>query len=67
MSRTTVRVSGTVDRNLRLSGIMQTLMQQYFDADGAFLDYGGGYGLVVRLMRERRFDFRSHAAMRRTS
>jgi len=46
---------------------MQTLMQQYFDADGAFLDYGGGYGLVVRLMRARRFDFRWHAGMRRTS
>jgi len=49
---------GAVDRNLRLAGITQTLIQQFFDADRRFLDYGGGYGLFVRLMRDRGFDFR---------
>jgi hypothetical protein len=51
---------GAVDRNLRLAGITQTLIQQFFDANGTFLDYGGGYGLFVRLMRDRGFDFRWH-------
>jgi hypothetical protein len=51
---------GAVDRNLRLAGVTQTIIQQCFDADSAFLDYGGGYGLFVRLMRDRGFDFRWH-------
>jgi len=51
---------GAVARNLRLAGITQALIQQCFDPDGAFLDYGGGYGLFVRLMRDRGFDFRWH-------
>jgi hypothetical protein len=51
---------GAVDRNLRLASVTQALIQQCFDADRAFLDYGGGYGLFVRLMRDRGFDFRWH-------
>ena len=51
---------GAVDRNLRLAAITQAVIQQFFDADATFLDYGGGYGLFVRLMRDRGFDFRWH-------
>src|SRR5687768_4630546 len=51
---------GAVDRNLRLAGTTQALIQQFFDADGAFRDYGGGYGLFLRLVRDRGFDFRWH-------
>ncbi len=51
---------GAVERNLRLAGLTQTLIQQFFDPDASFLDYGGGYGLFVRLMRDRGFDFRWH-------
>ena len=46
---------GAVARNLRFAGITQALIQQCFDPDRAFLDYGGGYGLFVRLMRDRGF------------
>ena len=51
---------GAVERNLRLAGITHALIQQCFAVDGPFLDYGGGYGLFVRLMRDRGFDFRWH-------
>lgn len=56
---------GAVERNLRFAGITQTVIQQFSDPDGRFLDYGGGPGLFVRLMRDRGFDFRwrdKHAA-----
>jgi hypothetical protein len=49
---------GAVQRNLELAALTQTVIQQFFRADGRFLDYGGGYGLFVRLMRDRGFDFR---------
>jgi hypothetical protein len=29
----------------------------FFRADGAFLDYGGGTGMLVRMMRDKGFDF----------
>ena len=51
---------GAVDRNLRLAATTQTVIQQFFDGDARFLDYGAGYGLFVRLMRDRGFDFRWH-------
>ncbi len=51
---------GLVNRNLRLADLTQYLLGQYFDADGAFLDYGGGYGLFVRFMRDRGYDFYWH-------
>lgn len=51
---------GAVDRSLRLAAITQTLIQQFFNANASFLDYGAGYGLFVRLMRDRGFDFRWH-------
>jgi hypothetical protein len=28
-----------------------------FDANNRFIDYGGGYGLFVRLMRDAGFDY----------
>jgi hypothetical protein len=50
--------TGAVDRNLHLAAISQTVIQHFFDEEATFLDYGGGYGLFVRLMRDRGFDFR---------
>ena len=43
-----------------LAALTQAVIQQFFRADKRFLDYGGGYGLFVRLMRDRGFDFRWH-------
>ncbi len=49
---------GLVTRNLRLAEATQLLVTSYFNPDAACLDYGGGYGLFVRLMRDAGFDFR---------
>jgi hypothetical protein len=49
---------GAVDRSVQLAAITQTVIQSFFRADATFLDYGAGYGLFVRLMRDRGFDFR---------
>ena len=49
---------GAVSRNLRLAPMVGALIRKFFAADGRFLDYGGGTGLFVRLMRDAGFDFR---------
>ncbi|MEO5339422.1 MAG: class I SAM-dependent methyltransferase [Magnetococcus sp. MYC-9] len=46
-----------VARTLRLKGFVSMLLRNLFDAEGKFLDYGGGYGLFVRLMRDEGFSF----------
>jgi hypothetical protein len=51
---------GAAQRNIELAAVTQAVIQQFFRADRRFLDYGGGYGLFVRLMRDRGFDFRWH-------
>ncbi|MRR56756.1 MAG: class I SAM-dependent methyltransferase [Deltaproteobacteria bacterium] len=49
---------GLVSRNLRLSQITQSVIRACFNPQGRYIDYGGGYGLLVRLMRDAGFDFR---------
>jgi hypothetical protein len=51
---------GAVQRNLELADITQTVINRFFEANGRFLDYGGGHGVFVRLMRDRGFDFWWH-------
>ena len=48
---------GLVYRNNMMADITAKLLFNYFDHDAKFLDYGGGYGLFVRLMRDKGFDF----------
>jgi 2-polyprenyl-3-methyl-5-hydroxy-6-metoxy-1,4-benzoquinol methylase len=48
---------GLVWRNEFLAPIVSTLAAAFFKRDARFLDYGGGYGLFVRMMRDRGFDF----------
>lgn len=48
---------GLVSRNLMLAKIAKTIIFAFFETDEKFLDYGGGYGLFVRLMRDSGFDF----------
>ncbi|MGC9528051.1 MAG: glycosyltransferase [Limnospira sp.] len=48
---------GLVFRNLMLAQLSSQIIAQFFNPGGRFLDYGGGYGLFVRLMREIRFQF----------
>lgn len=48
---------GLVHRNLKAASITSAVIRSGFDRRARFLDEGGGYGLFVRLMRDRGFDF----------
>jgi glycosyltransferase involved in cell wall biosynthesis len=48
---------GLAFRNLSFSQITKNLLFNFFNHQARFLDYGGGYGLFVRLMRDAGFDF----------
>ena len=50
---------GVVKRAIDLSCIAEAVILAFFDCNARFVDYGGGYGLFVRLMRDRGFDFSS--------
>lgn len=49
--------TGMIMRNLWLRNVATTLIYFLFDNKGRFLDYGGGYGVFVRLMRDAGFEF----------
>lgn len=48
---------GLIGRNVEFSKIAKTLILTCFNPRERFLDYGGGYGMFVRLMRDNGFDF----------
>jgi hypothetical protein len=48
---------GLVSRNVQGAELVKPLILAFFDDRGKFLDYGGGYGMFVRLMRDAGFDF----------
>ena len=48
---------GYVSRNLLLAKVTKALILTSFSNRGKFIDYGGGYGMMVRLMRDAGFDF----------
>lgn len=48
---------GLVGRNISLSKQVCSLILCHFNKTGAFLDYGGGYGMLVRIMRDLGFDY----------
>lgn len=48
---------GMMQRNLTLKQFTQAIIQFCFYSGGRFLDYGGGYGIFVRMMRDTGFDF----------
>jgi 2-polyprenyl-3-methyl-5-hydroxy-6-metoxy-1,4-benzoquinol methylase len=49
---------GYVSRNLAYSRMIKTIILLMFDPNARFIDFGGGYGMFVRLMRDLGFDFR---------
>lgn len=49
--------TGYMARNLFFSKKLTVLLFQLFKNRGKFLDYAGGYGVFVRLMRDNGFDF----------
>ncbi len=48
---------GLVGRNVGWAKIVPAIVGALFNANSRFLDYGGGYGLFVRLMRDAGLDF----------
>jgi 2-polyprenyl-3-methyl-5-hydroxy-6-metoxy-1,4-benzoquinol methylase len=48
---------GYVQRNVILSNTVNHLIKTFFNKNGTFLDYGAGYGLFVRLMRDLGYNF----------
>ena len=48
---------GPVNRALSGSKIVEGVILSMFDKEAKFIDYGAGYGLLVRLMRDLGFDF----------
>ncbi len=49
---------GLVGRNLKLAIKAQAIITTWFDSSKCFLDFAGGYGMLVRLMRDAGYDFR---------
>lgn len=49
--------TGYIQRNLSLSKQLTILLSLFFDNNGEYLDYAGGYGVFVRIMRDIGFDF----------
>lgn len=49
--------TGYMQRNLLLSKKLTILLSLFFDKKAKYLDYAGGYGVFVRLMRDIGFDF----------
>src|SRR4051794_4170548 len=48
---------GYLMRNITYSKITSALLSSCFDPGRPCVDYGGGYGVFVRLMRDRGYDF----------
>ena len=51
---------GLLGRNLEMMRATKNLIVICLDPAGRFIDYGGGYGIFVRLMRDQGFDFYRH-------
>lgn len=49
--------SGLVRRNLDISRKLSALLFLFFDRNGRYLDFAGGYGMLTRMMRDIGFDF----------
>jgi Methyltransferase domain len=48
---------GLLSRNIALARITKVIIMTLFNSNTRFMDYGGGYGVFVRLMRDFGFDF----------
>ena len=48
---------GLINRNISLSKISEAVAVFFFYSNAKFIDYGSGYGVFVRLMRDYGFDF----------
>lgn len=48
---------GLVTRNVVLARTTQSIVLAFFNQQARYVDYGGGYGMFVRLMRDAGFDY----------
>lgn len=48
---------GLIYRNLQNKPIVETAIKYLFNREEKFVDYGGGYGMFVRIMRDVGFDY----------
>jgi len=48
---------GIIRRNIVNSAICKAVISAFFNPEARFVDYGGGYGMFVRIMRDYGFDF----------
>jgi hypothetical protein len=48
---------GCISRPVSNSGFIKAVVNWFFDASGRFLDFGGGYGVFTRWMRDEGYDF----------
>lgn len=48
---------GYVGRNISQAFTTQAMINAFFSAGSRFVDFGGGYGMFVRLLRDSGFDF----------
>lgn len=51
---------GYISRNLRFRDATRLLVDLHLNPKSLFLDYGAGYGMFVRLMRDAGYDFRGY-------
>lgn len=49
--------TGLVQRNHAIADKLTTLLYWFFDPKGNYVDVAGGYGMLVRLMRDKGFNF----------
>ena len=49
--------TGILKRNYYISTITSLLLTTFFNKDGHYLDFAGGYGIFTRLMRDKGFNF----------
>ncbi|MBD2751869.1 class I SAM-dependent methyltransferase [Spirosoma sp. BT704] len=48
---------GLINRNEFVLPIVQSVINKWCNPDAQFIDYGGGYGMLVRMLRDRGFDY----------
>jgi hypothetical protein len=49
---------GIISRTYKMANLTTTVIGAFFSPKGRYVDYGGGSGMFVRVMRDRGFDFR---------
>jgi len=49
--------TGLLERNVYFNRVISVLLYFFFNRNGKFLDYAGGYGVFARLIRDIGFDF----------